>query len=102
MGATMALNALYVYTAELFPTRARQRLLAACSTCGRIGAILAPQTPLLAQYGAWVPTTLLGALPLASAALTRLVPDTLGRRLPDSFADLDSSTSAISVSTALP
>lgn len=47
MGATMALNALYVYTAELFPTRARQRLLAACSTCGRVGAILAPQTPLL-------------------------------------------------------
>ncbi|XP_034829191.1 solute carrier family 22 member 6-like [Maniola hyperantus] len=91
MGATMALNALYVYTAELFPTRARQRLLAACSTCGRIGAILAPQTPLLAAYGAWVPTTLLGALPLASAALTRLVPDTLGRRLPDSFADLDHS-----------
>ncbi|VVC91063.1 unnamed protein product, partial [Leptidea sinapis] len=43
VGATMALNALYVYTAELFPTRARQRLLAACSTCGRLGAILAPQ-----------------------------------------------------------
>ncbi|XP_072932973.1 solute carrier family 22 member 6-like [Epargyreus clarus] len=90
VGATMALNALYVYTAELFPTRARQRLLAACSTCGRLGAILAPQTPLLAAYGKWVPATLLGALPLASAALTRLVPDTLGRRLPDSFADLDS------------
>ncbi|XP_047531331.1 solute carrier family 22 member 6-like [Vanessa atalanta] len=102
MGATMALNALYVYTAELFPTRARQRLLAACSTCGRVGAILAPQTPLLAAYGTWVPTTLLGALPLLSAALTRLVPDTLGRRLPDSFADLDSSSSDISASTALP
>ncbi|XP_038214097.1 solute carrier family 22 member 6-like [Zerene cesonia] len=94
-GATMALNALYVYTAELFPTSARQRLLAACSTCGRIGAILAPQTPLLAVYGNWVPTTLLGALPLISAALTRLVPDTLGRRLPDSFADLDSSATDI-------
>ncbi|XP_022121647.2 solute carrier family 22 member 6 [Pieris rapae] len=96
MGATMALNALYVYTAELFPTRARQRLLAACSTCGRFGAILAPQTPLLAAYGAWVPTSVLGALPLLSAALTRLVPDTLGRRLPDSFADLGSSATDLS------
>lgn len=48
-----------------------------------------------AAYGAWVPTTLLGALPLLSAALTRLVPDTLGRRLPDSFADLDSSATDI-------
>ncbi|CAH2047609.1 unnamed protein product, partial [Iphiclides podalirius] len=88
VGATMSLNALYVYTAELFPTRARQRLLAACSTCGRLGAILAPLTPLLARYGTWVPPALLGALPLASAALTRLVPDTLGRRLPDRYRDL--------------
>ncbi|CAK1555046.1 unnamed protein product [Leptosia nina] len=95
-GATMALNALYLYTAELFPTRARQRLLAACSTCGRIGAILAPQMPLLAAYGAWVPTAVLGALPLLSAALTRLVPDTLGRALPDSFADLDTSATDLS------
>lgn len=47
IGATMSLNALYVYTAELFPTRARHRLLAASSTVGRIGAILAPLTPLL-------------------------------------------------------
>lgn len=89
MGATMTLNALYVYTAELFPTRARQRLLAACSTFGRVGAILAPLTPLLAVYKWWLPTLLFGALPLVSAALTRLVPDTLHRRLPDSFADLD-------------
>lgn len=37
----------------------------------------------------WVPTALFGALPLLSAALTRLVPDTLHQRLPDSFADLD-------------
>ncbi|CAH0586749.1 unnamed protein product [Chrysodeixis includens] len=89
MGATMTLNALYVYTAELFPTRARQRLLAACSTLGRLGAILAPLTPLLAVYKWWLPTLLFGSLPLLSAALTRLVPDTLHRRLPDSFADLD-------------
>ncbi|KAL4709585.1 hypothetical protein ACJJTC_007316 [Scirpophaga incertulas] len=46
-GATMALNALYVYTAELFPTRARHRLLAACSTAGRLGAVLAPLAAVL-------------------------------------------------------
>ncbi|KAJ8716905.1 hypothetical protein PYW07_003532 [Mythimna separata] len=92
MGATMTLNALYVYTAELFPTRARQRLLAACSTLGRVGAILAPLTPLLAVYKWWLPTLLFGSLPLLSAALTRLVPDTLHRRLPDCFADLDDSS----------
>lgn len=48
----MSLNALYVYSAELFPTRARHRLLAACSTLGRLGAILAPLTPLLVRASA--------------------------------------------------
>ncbi|XP_028161581.1 organic cation transporter protein-like [Ostrinia furnacalis] len=94
VGATMSLNALYVYTAELFPTRARHRLLAACSTMGRVGAILAPLTPLLAVYRWWLPTALFGSLPLLSAALTRLVPDTLHRRLPDSFADLEPASSS--------
>ncbi|KAI8422031.1 hypothetical protein MSG28_009932 [Choristoneura fumiferana] len=89
LGATSALNALYVYTAELFPTRARHRLLAACSTLGRLGAVLAPLTPLLAEYKPWLPTVLFGTLPLLSAALTRLVPDTLHARLPDSFSDLE-------------
>ncbi|XP_063362776.1 organic cation transporter protein-like [Cydia amplana] len=89
LGATMSLNALYVYTAELFPTRARHRLLAACSTCGRLGAVLAPLTPMLAQFKPWLPTAIFGTLPLLSAALTRLVPDTLHARLPDSFSDLD-------------
>ncbi|XP_060801641.1 solute carrier family 22 member 6 [Amyelois transitella] len=89
VGAAMSLNALYVYTAELFPTRARQRLLAACSTCGRLGSLLAPLTPLTAAYRWWLPTALFGALPLCSAMLTRLVPDTLHRRLPDTFSDLD-------------
>ncbi|KAM3955703.1 organic cation transporter protein [Aphomia sociella] len=91
VGATMSLNALYVYTAELFPTHARHRLLAACSTCGRIGAMLAPLTPLLAVYRWWIPTVLFGTLPLCGALLTRLVPDTLHRRLPDTFADLEPS-----------
>ncbi|CAB3254995.1 unnamed protein product [Arctia plantaginis] len=95
MGATMTLNALYVYTAELFPTRARQRLLAACSTLGRIGAIISPLTPALATYKWWLPTALFGTLPLVSAVLTRLVPDTLHRRLPDSFADLDTSSDVV-------
>ncbi|XP_037296376.1 solute carrier family 22 member 12-like [Manduca sexta] len=88
VGATMTLNALYVYSAEVFPTRARHSLLAACSAAGRVGAVLAPLTPLLAVYGEWVPTAVFGALPVLSAALTPLVPDTLHARLPDSFADL--------------
>ncbi|XP_028043524.1 organic cation transporter protein-like [Bombyx mandarina] len=100
VGVTMSLNALYVYTAELFPTRARHRLLAACSAVGRVGAIFAPLTSLLAEYRAWLPTVLFGSLPLLSAALTFLVPDTLHQTLPDSFADLEESPPPVHINEA--
>lgn len=46
----MAFGAVYLYTSELFPTSLRHSLLAMCSMIGRIGSILAPQTPLLVNY----------------------------------------------------
>ena len=40
---TIGYTATYVMSAELFPTRVRQTLYAACATCGRLGTALAPQ-----------------------------------------------------------
>lgn len=37
----------YVFTTELFPTNLRHRCLGMCSMFGRIGSMVAPQTPLL-------------------------------------------------------
>lgn len=47
LAITFAFNSLYVFTAELYPTAARSSALAACSLIGRLGSVLAPQTPLL-------------------------------------------------------
>jgi len=44
---TAAFDTLYVFTAEIFPTKLRTSLLGSCSMAGRFGAMLAPQTPLL-------------------------------------------------------
>ncbi|XP_072938450.1 organic cation transporter protein-like [Epargyreus clarus] len=44
---TVAYSSVYIYVSEVFPTNARQSLLAICSTTGRIGSTLAPLTPLL-------------------------------------------------------
>lgn len=44
---SMAFSSVYIYTGELFPTQARHSLLGTCSMWGRIGALVAPQTPLL-------------------------------------------------------
>ena len=44
---TIAFTVVYVFTAELFPTELRHTMLGTCSMVGRIGSIIAPQTPLL-------------------------------------------------------
>lgn len=44
---TISFAVIYVYTAELFPTNVRHSLLGYCSMFGRVGSMLAPQTPLL-------------------------------------------------------
>lgn len=38
-----------MYTAEMFPTEIRHSLLGICSMFGRIGSMVAPQTPLLVR-----------------------------------------------------
>lgn len=47
---TVSFTVLYVYTAEIYPTNMRNGLMSTCSTIGRIGSMLAPQTPLLVRH----------------------------------------------------
>ncbi|XP_063362891.1 solute carrier family 22 member 6-like [Cydia amplana] len=79
-------SALYVYTAELFPTRYRSSLLSYCSMIGRVGGILAPLMPGLAAV-VWLhlPFLVFGVLALVSGLLVLLAPETLGAPLPDSM-----------------
>lgn len=44
---TISFIVIYVITAEMFPTSVRHSMVSYSSTFGRIGSILAPQTPLL-------------------------------------------------------
>ncbi|XP_049872467.1 organic cation transporter protein-like [Pectinophora gossypiella] len=79
LAITFAFNSVYVFTAELFPTGTRSSALAACSLVGRLGSILAPQTPLLNLY---VQALLYGACSLTGALAVLAVPETRRARLP--------------------
>lgn len=46
---TASFSILYVYTTEIFPTNMRNGLMSTCSMIGRVGSMLAPQTPLLVR-----------------------------------------------------
>jgi MFS family permease len=44
-----AFGVVYMFTAEIFPTKLRSSMLGFCSMVGRIGSMLAPLTPLLVK-----------------------------------------------------
>ncbi|XP_050348948.1 organic cation transporter protein-like [Nymphalis io] len=83
---SMVISAIYVYTAELYPTKHRHSLFAFSSMVGRIGSILAPLTPALGA-AVWdqLPFVLFGSFALLSGALVMLTPETLGTKLPDTM-----------------
>ncbi|XP_026319221.1 solute carrier family 22 member 15-like [Hyposmocoma kahamanoa] len=86
LAITFAFNSMYVFTAELFPTRTRSSALAACSLVGRLGSIAATQTPLLSMY---VQATLYGASSLLAALAVVLVPETRRASLPLQLRDAE-------------
>uniref|UniRef100_A0A2H1V9B3 SFRICE_005630 n=1 Tax=Spodoptera frugiperda TaxID=7108 RepID=A0A2H1V9B3_SPOFR len=86
---SMAFSSIYIYTGELFPTQARHRLLGACSMAGRIGALVAPQTPLLMAYMESLPYLIFGIMAGTSGLLMMLTPETLKANLPDTVAQAE-------------
>lgn len=82
---TIAFCVLYVYTAELFPTNLRHSLLGICSMFGRIGLIIAPQTPLLAIYMSSLPLLMMGGCAFLSGIFVLQFPETLNKKLPDTI-----------------
>lgn len=82
---SMAFSSIYIYTSELFPTEARHSLLGTCSMFGRIGSLVAPQTPLLMAYMEALPYLIFGIMSGTSGLLMLLTPETLRIRLPDTI-----------------
>ncbi|XP_022118417.2 solute carrier family 22 member 1 [Pieris rapae] len=87
--ATFSYNIVYMYTSELFPTYTRNSMHAICSSIGRLGSLLAPQTPLLMTYWTGLPAFIFGASSLLSGALTLLMPETANTQLPDTVQEAE-------------
>ncbi|XP_052891995.1 organic cation transporter protein-like [Anopheles moucheti] len=85
LSITMAFGTLYIYTVEMFPTNLRQSLLSTCSMFGRIGSMIAPQTPLLAKFWTPLPMILFGCLGISSGIAALQFPETLNNELPNTL-----------------
>ncbi|KAF6208114.1 hypothetical protein GE061_016564 [Apolygus lucorum] len=85
---TISFSVLYVYFSELFPTNARNTLLATCALFSRIGSISAPLTPLLAPY--INPVIVFAIFSLLGGLSALLLPETRYSGLPDTLLDAES------------
>ncbi|XP_030752013.1 organic cation transporter protein-like [Sitophilus oryzae] len=82
-GATASFTVLYVITSEMFPTHLRHSFMGTCSTFGRCGSMISPQTPLLAQIWDPLPLVCFGAMSLFAGLITLIFPETVNKKLPD-------------------
>ncbi|XP_074030430.1 solute carrier family 22 member 3 isoform X1 [Leptinotarsa decemlineata] len=88
-GATAAFTNLYVITSEMFPTNLRHSFMGLCSTFGRIGSMLAPQMPILANIWVHLPVLSFSIMSFVAALLTLLFPETSDINLPDTIEEAE-------------
>ncbi|XP_059608122.1 solute carrier family 22 member 3-like [Phlebotomus argentipes] len=86
---TVSFTTLYLFTNELFPTELRHSLMAFCSMMGRLGGIVAPQTPLLGKYVEFLPMTLFFSTAFISSLIILQYPETLNTTLPDTVQEAE-------------
>ena len=88
LGVTWTFGNVYIYTSELFPTSARTACVGACSTSGRIGAIISPYIAVLGATHKWLPSFIFGIFAFISGTLVQLfLPETLGQPLPETVSE---------------
>jgi len=84
-GLASAFGAVIIYSSELFPTSIRSAGVGTCSTCGRIGAVVTPWMSDQAKRTPWVMMAIFGGSAVISGFLNLLLPETLGRPLPENL-----------------
>ncbi|CAH1173867.1 unnamed protein product [Phaedon cochleariae] len=94
-GATAAFTNLYVITSEMFPTNLRHSFMGFCSTFGRLGCMIAPQTPLLAQIWKPLPVVCFSVMSVVAGLLTMLFPETSNIKLPDTIEEAENISSRV-------
>ncbi|XP_041979924.1 organic cation transporter protein isoform X2 [Aricia agestis] len=78
---------IYKYSAELFPTVVRSSGVGLGSMCASVSGAFTPLISLLDTLDPKIPTIIFGFLALFSGFSTFLLPETIGRNLPQSIED---------------
>lgn len=84
-GMSISFATVYLYAGELFPTVVRNSGVGLSSTVARIGSMVAPFVATLSHTSPWIPPLAFGFVPLIGAGFCAILPDTRGKKLPDTI-----------------
>ena len=84
----------YIHSSEIFPTTIRNTAMGLVSVAAKVGGIVAPFIVLLGDYYPNTQFTILGILILSSGLSNLRLPETMGRKLPDSVREIVSNMEA--------
>ncbi|XP_065336997.1 organic cation transporter protein-like isoform X1 [Cloeon dipterum] len=87
MAITASYGAVYIFSAEQFPTVIRNVAIGISSTAARVGGMLAPFVNQLADIWRPLPLILIGALAFTAGLMSLLLPETLNKKLPETIED---------------
>jgi len=87
LAITSSYGTVYIFSAELFPTVVRNVGMGASSMSARVGGIVCPYINMLSDFWTPLPLIIYGALAFTGGILSLFLPETLGRRLPETIQD---------------
>ncbi|XP_063991549.1 organic cation transporter protein [Diachasmimorpha longicaudata] len=87
LAITSSYGAIYIFTAEQFPTVVRNVGLGACSTFARIGGVIAPYINYLSLIWTPFPLVIFGTSALLGGVASLLLPETHNKKLPETIRD---------------
>jgi OCT family organic cation transporter-like MFS transporter 4/5 len=86
---TLCFAILYMYTGELMPTTVRAAGVGSSSLVSKVGGTLSTTVAALADIHPAIPTIIFVSLAIASAGLTWFLPETMGRKMPETINDVE-------------
>ncbi|XP_064619913.1 organic cation transporter protein-like [Lineus longissimus] len=89
-GISASFGEVFLYAGELFPTNVRNTSMGVCSVAARVAGMLAPFSSLLMRKVFWLPGVIFGCLSVLVGLLALLLPETLGRPLPQNVEEMES------------
>ncbi|KAK7085072.1 hypothetical protein SK128_006273 [Halocaridina rubra] len=84
LAITAGFHLVWIFTAELFPTKYRPMIIGEASIAARIGSSCSPYVnDILGTASPWAPSAVFSLTSLIAAALVGLLPETTDKRLPE-------------------